>query len=54
MGMTAGGVGALIGTPAEVTLIRMTSDGRYGEIMEFELTFGNVTMLTLGHSQLAN
>ncbi|XP_054167035.1 mitochondrial 2-oxoglutarate/malate carrier protein-like [Oppia nitens] len=28
LGMTAGGIGAFIGTPAEVTLIRMTSDGR--------------------------
>ena len=26
--MTAGGVGAFIGTPAELALIRMTSDGR--------------------------
>ncbi|XP_026748328.2 mitochondrial 2-oxoglutarate/malate carrier protein-like [Galleria mellonella] len=28
MGMTAGGIGAFIGTPAEVSLIRMTADGR--------------------------
>lgn len=28
MGMAAGAVGAFIGTPAEVSLIRMTSDGR--------------------------
>lgn len=28
MGMTAGGIGAIVGTPAEVSLIRMTSDGR--------------------------
>ena len=28
IGMTAGGVGAFFGTPAEVSLIRMTSDGR--------------------------
>lgn len=28
MGMTAGAVGAFFGTPAEVSLIRMTSDGR--------------------------
>jgi len=28
IGMTAGAVGAFFGTPAEVTLIRMTSDGR--------------------------
>lgn len=27
-GMTAGGVGALVGTPAEITLVRMTADGR--------------------------
>lgn len=26
--MTAGGIGAMVGTPAEVALIRMTSDGR--------------------------
>lgn len=26
--MTAGGIGAIIGTPAEITLIRMTADGR--------------------------
>lgn len=28
MGLTAGGIGAMIGTPAEVALIRMASDGR--------------------------
>ncbi|KAK6175244.1 hypothetical protein SNE40_013749 [Patella caerulea] len=28
MGVTAGGIGAFVGTPAEVALIRMTSDGR--------------------------
>ena len=28
IGMTAGGIGAFVGTPAEVALIRMTSDGR--------------------------
>lgn len=28
IGMTAGAVGAFFGTPAEVSLIRMTSDGR--------------------------
>ena len=28
--MTAGGIGAFVGTPAEVALIRMTADGRYG------------------------
>jgi len=28
MGMTAGGIGSVVGTPAEVCLIRMTSDGR--------------------------
>jgi hypothetical protein len=28
MGMAAGGIGAMVGTPAEVALIRMTSDGR--------------------------
>ena len=27
-GMVAGGIGAFIGTPAEISLIRMTSDGR--------------------------
>jgi hypothetical protein len=27
--MTSGGVGALIGTPAEVALIRQMADGRY-------------------------
>ena len=27
LGMTAGGIGAFVGTPAEVALIRMTSDG---------------------------
>lgn len=30
-GMTAGGIGATVGTPAEVALIRMTSDGRLPE-----------------------
>lgn len=28
LGMTAGCVGAFVGTPAEVALIRMTADGR--------------------------
>ncbi|XP_076472366.1 mitochondrial 2-oxoglutarate/malate carrier protein-like isoform X3 [Babylonia areolata] len=28
IGITAGGIGAFVGTPAEVALIRMTSDGR--------------------------
>ena len=28
VGMAAGATGALIGTPAEISLIRMTSDGR--------------------------
>ena len=28
IGMSAGGVGAFVGTPAEVALIRMTADGR--------------------------
>lgn len=27
-GMVSGGVGAIIGTPAEITLVRMTADGR--------------------------
>jgi solute carrier family 25 oxoglutarate transporter 11 len=28
LGITAGGIGAFVGTPAEVALIRMTADGR--------------------------
>lgn len=28
LGMVAGGVGAFVGTPAEISLIRMTADGR--------------------------
>ncbi|CAG2108993.1 unnamed protein product [Medioppia subpectinata] len=28
LGMISGGIGAFVGTPAEITLIRMTSDGR--------------------------
>jgi len=28
IGMTAGAIGSFIGTPAEISLIRMTSDGR--------------------------
>lgn len=28
MGITAGGIGSFIGTPAEISLIRMTADGR--------------------------
>jgi len=28
IGMTAGAVGAFVGTPAEISLIRMTADGR--------------------------
>lgn len=31
IGMTAGAIGAFVGTPAEVSLIRMTSDGRLPE-----------------------
>lgn len=27
-GMAAGAIGSFIGTPAEISLIRMTSDGR--------------------------
>lgn len=27
-GMSAGGIGAIVGTPAEITLVRMTADGR--------------------------
>ena len=27
--MTSGGIGALVGTPAEVALIRQMSDGRF-------------------------
>jgi len=29
IGCTAGGIGAFVGTPAEISLIRMTADGRY-------------------------
>ena len=29
LGMSAGAIGSIIGTPAEVALIRMTTDGRY-------------------------
>lgn len=29
IGVTAGGIGAFVGTPAEVALIRMTADGRW-------------------------
>lgn len=32
IGMAAGAVGAFVGTPAEISLIRMTSDGRYVNI----------------------
>lgn len=32
IGMTAGAVGAFVGTPAEISLIRMTADGRYVNI----------------------
>ena len=28
MGIIAGGTGAVVGTPAEISLIRMTADGR--------------------------
>jgi len=28
MGIVAGGIGSFIGTPAEISLIRMTADGR--------------------------
>lgn len=28
LGMVAGSIGAFVGTPAEVALIRMTADGR--------------------------
>ena len=29
IGIIAGATGAFVGTPAEISLIRMTSDGRY-------------------------
>lgn len=29
IGMAAGAVGAFVGTPAEISLIRMTADGRF-------------------------
>jgi solute carrier family 25 oxoglutarate transporter 11 len=29
LGMTAGAIGSFVGTPAEISLIRMTADGRY-------------------------
>ena len=32
VGITAGAVGAFVGTPADLSLIRMTADGRYGQI----------------------
>ena len=28
MGMASGGIGSLVGTPAEVALVRMTADGK--------------------------
>ena len=28
LGVVAGGIGSFVGTPAEISLIRMTSDGR--------------------------
>ena len=28
LGMSAGGIAAFVGTPAEISLIRMTADGR--------------------------
>ena len=28
IGLTAGAIGAFVGTPAEISLIRMTADGR--------------------------
>jgi len=39
--MTAGCVGAFVGTPAEVALIRMTADGRLsiGKFFTIELLF---------------
>jgi hypothetical protein len=30
LGIIAGAVGAFVGTPADLSLIRMTADGRYG------------------------
>ena len=32
-GLAAGGLGAIIGTPADVALIRMTTDGRYNLVI---------------------
>ena len=29
IGLTAGAIGSIVGTPAEIALIRMTADGRY-------------------------
>ena len=33
-GMTAGAIGSFIGTPAEISLIRMTSDGRLAHLIK--------------------
>lgn len=44
IGMTAGAVGAFVGTPAEISLIRMTSDGRYVNLF-YQYGHQNITCL---------
>lgn len=48
MGMAAGAVGAFIGTPAEISLIRMTSDGRLpaGERRNYKNVFDALIRIT--------
>ena len=36
LGMISGAVGSFIGTPAEISLIRMTSDGRSAELNQLK------------------
>jgi len=48
IGMSAGGIGAFIGTPAEISLVRMTSDGRLpvGERRGYKNVFDALLRIT--------
>ena len=45
LGLVAGGIGAFVGTPAEVCLIRMTADGRL--VLYHKIEFYNIIILSV-------
>ena len=44
MGITAGAIGSFIGTPAEISLIRMTADGR---CVQFTVVHASLSLLVM-------